>query len=259
MINTNTSIASMLSGLYSTNGSQQTQLESQIASGKRVVNPSDDFGAYVKSSALNADISANQVANQDLQNAAGMVSYATQVGNDIAADFTQLQNLATTYGATTDATQQGALATQYNALITQIGNTISDAMYNGTAVYNKTTLETASSNSGGGTIAVAATAVGSTAAINNITTATATDIQNEINNCQTYVADMGSYANEINTAISLNNTAVSSDQATISALTDDNQAEDMTNLTSLQVQQEAIVSMMSQANSSQAAIAKLFA
>ncbi len=258
MINTNTSIASVLSQLYSTNGAQTTKLESQIASGKRVTNPSDDFAAYVKSSALNSDVSANQEVSQNLQSAAGMVTYATQVGNDIASDFTQLQNLATSYAATTDTTQQSSLAAQYSAIVSQIANTISNGTYNGTSVYSTSTLETATSNTNGGTIAVTASAIGSTASISNIATATTSDIQNEINNCQTYIADMGSYSNEINTAISLSNTATSADQATISALTDDNQAEDMANLTSLEVQQEAIVSMMSQANSSQSAIAKLF-
>ncbi len=259
MINTNTSIASVLSGLYSSTGSQMTQLESQIASGKRVVNPSDDFAAYVTASTLQSDVSANQVVSQNLQSAAGLVSYAKQVGNDVAADFTQLQNLATSYGATTDATQQASLSAQYSAVVTQIANTITNSMYDGTSVYAKATLQTVNANSSGGTIAITPTAIGSTADIATIATATPVLIQGELSNCQTYIADMSSYSNEINTAISLSNTAVSADQASISALTDDNQASDMANLTSLQVQQEAIVSMMSQANNSQAAIAKLFA
>ena len=259
MINTNTSIASTLSELYTSTGAQETQLMSQIASGKRVQNPSDDFAAYVKAQTLNGDIASQQTLAQGITAAQGMATYATQVGNNIASDLTQLQNLQAAYTAANgDATQQASLTAQYNSVVAQITDTTTNSMYNGTAVYSTTALTTANVNTSGGTIAVKASAIGGTTGISNITTAVASDIQNEINNAQAYVSDMGSVGNELTQASALSDTIISTDQASVSALTDDNEAEDMTNLTNLQVRQQAIVSMMSQANTSQAGIARLF-
>jgi flagellin-like hook-associated protein FlgL len=57
----------------------------------------------------------------------------------------------------------------------------------------------------------------------------------------------------------LNDTVVSGKQATVSALVNVDELAEMAKVTNLQVRQQATVSMMSQANVSNAALARLFA
>lgn len=261
MINSTTSVASLLSDIYNSNNTAITQSMSEIASGKRVQNPSDDFAAYVESSALNTDIAGYQTAQQNLTAAQGLANYAEGVGNDIAANLTQMQNLLTQYNATTDPNQQAAYASQYTALVNEITDEKTNSKYEfggaNVQVYQAGTLGSVAVDNNNDSISIKATAVGDEANVNNITTASASDIQNEINNAQTYVAEMSAAQNEITNFSSLTGTAINSEQATVGALVDVDQATEMTNLTNLQVQQQATVSMMSQASTLQAGIARL--
>ena len=262
MINSTTSVASLLSDIYNTNNSSISQVMSQIASGKRVQSPSDDFAAYVESSALNTDIAGYQTAQQNLTAAQGLANYAAGVGNDIAADLTKMQNLLTQYNATSDPNQQAAYASQYTALVNEISDEKTNSNYEfggaNIQVYKAATLGSVTVDNNNDSISIKATAVGDETAVNNITTASASDIQNEINNAQTYVAEMNAAGDEISKFSALTGTAINSEQATVGALVNVDQAAAMTNLTNLQVQQQATVSMMSQASTLQAGIARLF-
>jgi flagellin len=264
MINTNTSVASLLSNIYQANSASLADSLTKIASGKRVQNPGDDFAGYIRASGLNSDIQGYTQVKQDLQDAKSLVSYGQQVGNNIVDDLTQLKDLSQSYTAANgNADEQASLQVQYNQIIQRITDTKANSYYDNTQVYvSGTGLKSVNINpSNAGLVMNIATTANDTAnetAINNIANVSITGIQNEINNAETYVSEMQSYGTQIDRQMTLSDNVISSKQATVSAIMDVDEATEMTNVTNLQIRQQATASMMAQANSSQVAIAKLF-
>ena len=263
MINTNTSVASLLSNIYQSNAQSLTDSMTKIASGKRVQNAGDDFAAYIRASDLNSDISGYTTIKQNLQDAKSLVSYSQGVGNNIVSDLTTLKQLAQSYQSTTDADQQASDKAQYDQIIQRITDTKTNSYYDTTQVYTSgATLKSVGINASNSSltmnIATTANDTANETAINNIANVTTTGIQNEINNSETYVSEMQSFGTQIDRQLALSDTIISSKQATVSALTDVDEAQEMTKITNLQIRQQATASMMAQANSAQVAIARLF-
>ena len=256
MININSSIASVLSNIYTANDTSLNDSLSKIASGKRVQSPSDDFAGYARASGLNQDISQYNQVKQNLQDAKSYTDYGTAVGNNVLSDLTQMKDLATSFANTTDATQQAALTTQFTSLQAGIADQIANSKYDGTQIYATTLAKTVNLDTNGTKMTITPTAVGDASALTIGGGAVA--VQAEITNAQQYVSDMQSFGTQITRQSNLTDTIISSKQATVSAIMDVNEAEEESNVTNLQVRQQATVSMMSQANLAQSAIAKLF-
>jgi flagellin len=256
MVITNTSTASLLSNIYSSNADSLSSSLTKLASGKRVQNPGDDFAAYIRASSLNTDITGYQNVRQDLQGAKGMTDYAAGVGNAVMEDLTRMQELQDLYNGTTDTDKQTAYSTEYDTVKARVTSTMANSVYDGQAVYATGSLGAFNVDPAGtGSVDVNA----SNAADVSGFTAIATDaIGAQLTAAQTYVAEMNSYGTEITRAMNLNDTVVSGKQATVSALINVDEVQEMAKVTNLQVRQQAAVSMMSQANVSQALLAKLF-
>jgi flagellin len=252
MVITNTSTASLLSNIYSANSDAMTSSLSKLASGKRVQNAGDDFAAYVRAAGLNTDITTYQNTRQDLQNAKGAVDYSLGVGNAVLEDFQKLTDLQALYNsASATATQQAAYSVEYDAIVNRISETMANSAYDGTTVYGTGSIVSA------GTINVTAT----NAASNTAATAggIGTDsLSDATNQAQTYVADMSSFQTAVNREMKLNDTIIAGKEATVSALINVDEVKELANVTNLQVRQQATVSMMSQANVSNASLARLF-
>lgn len=259
MINTNTSVASMLSNIYSNNGAALGDSMEKIATGKRVSNPGDDFSAWIRASGLNTDITGYKNIKQNLQDAKALVDYGKGVGNTIVEDLTRMKELVDLYGQTTDADAQSAYTAEYDTIVDRIAAAKTNSYYDTTQVYQAGALKSVDINTEGAqNISITTTAVGDETAVNDITTATTGAIQNEINDANTYVAEMESFSKVITRNLNLTDTIISSKNATVSALVDVDEVEEMAKVTNYQVRAAASVSMMSQANTSQAGIARLF-
>lgn len=266
MINTNYSTASLLSNIYTTNATAMSQSLSKIASGKRIQNPSDDFAGYLKASAFQTDITGYTNVKADLQNGKGLTDYAKATGNQIVEDLTDMKALATQWAAANTANSNdtetlNGLQAKYDAIVTQIADLKTNATYNGTAVYAASSLGTFQVNAEDNSLVVDVNVanVADESNVNDITSATAVaDLKTEIVEGEKYVSQAESFGKEISSYMTLADVAVSSKQAAMSAITDVDEVKEMANLTNLQVRQQAAVSMMSQANSSQASIARLF-
>jgi flagellin len=264
MINTNTSVASLLSNIYQSNGASLADSLSKIASGKRVQTPGDDFAGYIRGSALNADIAGYNAVKQDLQDAKSVVSYSQGVGNDIVTDLAKLKDLKQSWTAAAgDATRQSGYQAEYDQIIQRITDTKANSYYDNTQVYQSgATLKSVAINVANTSITLdvktGANDTANEAAVNDISTATSASIQSEIDNAEKYVAEMQSFGTQIDRHLKLTDTVISSKQATVSAIMDVDEAQEMTKVTNLQIRQQATAAMMAQANSAQAAIARLF-
>jgi len=253
MVITNTSTASLLSNIYSANADALSSSMSKLASGKRVQNPGDDFAAYVRASGLNTEIKTYQNTRQDLQNAKGMTEFALGVGNAILEDLTKLQELQDLYAAASgDTAKQNAYSAEYDAIVNRITNTAASA-YDGATVYGTGAIVTA------GNVTVQAT---NAATVANVTVGgigtDGANVATEIAAAQAFVAYMSSFKTAITRDMNLTDTIIAGKEATVSALINVDEVKELANVTNLQVRQQATVSMMSQANVSNASLARLF-
>jgi flagellin len=256
MIQSTGSVASLLSEIYQSNTSSLNTSLSRIASGKRVQSASDDFSSYMKAAQNSTYISQYQQYNRSLQVAKSASDYMVATGNAVLDSLNKLRDNREQYAGTTDTNQIAALNAQFTAIKTQMDNLISNANFEGAAAYTAGEVSNASATIGGATYAVNVTA-GTVAATVALTDTGAT-IAAQITAGETYLANVQAIQDRIVQQTSINNTIISSYGATNSVLTDVNEADEMSKITNLQVRQQATASMMSQANSSAAAIAKLF-
>jgi len=252
----------LLTDIYSANNSAIFAAMTRIASGKRVQRPGDDFAGYVHAQAMQSEVDSYQTIKLNLQDAKGLADYATGVGNDIAVDFIRLKQLKGSYAASSsDTDQQSAYKSQYDAVILSITDLKTASYFNGVRVYQTgATLQSVEVNPDNSALAihVAATRIANESAVSDIANTSDAAIQNEINNAQTYAAELQSFGHLIQRTMDLVDTAMSSKQAAISVIMDVDDAQESAKLTVLQIRQKAAVSMMAQANIIQGYAAKLF-
>lgn len=115
---------------------QQTQ--SHLSTGKTVNSASDNATAYFASKGfLNAANNMNTVKN-NLSTALEAVNSYDESIAAVTSIVNQLQGLATQALGTTDTATRTSLASQFNALTTQLDQLVSDATFNGTNLLNST-------------------------------------------------------------------------------------------------------------------------
>lgn len=258
MVNTNYSVASLLSSIYNTNASSLSDSLERIASGKRIVNPSDDFGGYLTAEGFQTDINNYTTVKQGIQAGKSLADYAKGVGNQILADLSHLQDLYEQNAATTDTNKTAAYAADFSATVSRIDDAIANSYYDGIQVYQAANLKDVAVNAENSSLVVAITPTAAATDSANWAITDAANLATAITDAQTYLAELSSWSTELDNASKLADTAVSSKQAAISAITDINEVMEMSALTNLQVRGQAAVAMMTQSNIAQAQLARLF-
>ncbi len=114
------------------------QTQKHLSTGKTVTSASDNATAYFASKGfLNTANNLNTVKN----NLATALEAVNSFDDSIASVTTvvnQLQGLVTQALGTTDTTTRAGLASQFNALTTQLDMLVNDATFNGTNLLNST-------------------------------------------------------------------------------------------------------------------------
>jgi flagellin-like hook-associated protein FlgL len=132
-----TSARANLTALQTTSG-LLSQTQEHLATGKDVNTASDNATAYFASKGfLNAANDLNNVKN-NLSSALESVNSFDNSISDVTSVVTQLQGLATQALGTTDTTTRLGLASQFNALTTQLDQLVNDATFNGSNLLNST-------------------------------------------------------------------------------------------------------------------------
>jgi len=114
------------------------QTQEHLSTGRTVNTASDNATAYFASQGfLN---SANDLSNvkNSLATALESVNSFDNSISDVTSVVTQLQGLATQALGTTDTATRSGLASQFNALTTQLDTLVNDATFNGSNLLNST-------------------------------------------------------------------------------------------------------------------------
>jgi flagellin len=264
--------------LNQTQGSLQTVLQ-QLSSGSRINSGADDAAGLSVANGLQANVAALTQSAQNAQNGVGLL----QTADGALSQVTNLLNRAVTLateasnGGLTTA-QSSAANTEFQSIITEIGNIGSSTNFNSTGVFTATaTSFVVSDGTTAGTTTISATVgaltsgsvgtasgggAGQSLSADVLTSQTAA--QTALSDITTAIADVanqrgaiGANINQLNAAASV----ASSEQVNLSsaqsAITSTNYGQATSDLAKFQVLSQTGISALAQANSVQQEILKL--
>ncbi len=282
---TNVAATYAQNNLNQTQGSLQTVLQ-QLSSGSRINSGADDAAGLSVSDGLKANEAALNQSAQNAQNGVGLL----QTADGALSQVTNLLNRAVTLateasnGGLTTA-QSTAADTEFQSIVTEIGNIGSNTNFNSTNVFSATATNfVVSDGTAGGTTTIAATtgALGKTSvgltvtdAAGTITTAAGEDLSTSnlasaaaattaLGKITTAIGDVSSQRGNIGANINQLNAAanVASSQAVNlssaqSSIASTNYGQATSDLAKFQVLSQTGISALAQANSVQQEILKL--
>lgn len=260
MIGGMSSVTSDLSQLYTQSSKSLADAMGRIAAGRKFVQPSDNFSAFLRGSTLENDVKDYQDIKADIATAKQYSDVAQKVGNQVYQDLVKLDKLSVDWtAAAVGSDLRTSLGAEYDALKTTIVNTIANTKINNVNVMQAVavTYATVKTDSGGGTYAMTMAAGGPNGATIGAfaTGASATAQATAALTFLTRAQSMGKTLDNINM---IADTVISSKNAAIEEVTGINDAEELAKVTDLQVRQQAAISMLSQANVSRQGLLKLF-
>lgn len=252
---------SALSQLYRTQTNEYSGLMTQIASGKKINKPSDDFVGYTRAQSIQTDISGYESARSDLFEAKEAAQMASDVGNGIYEDLSRMKELDTLYQNTTDTDEQDSYQAEYDALKASITDFMSNNKYNGVQVAStsSSTLSTvtldpsAGTNSGSLTVAFDESLID----VSSYTIGTS-DMDAALDPATAYAVKAEGYLSQIDRQIEIGENLTTSKENTLSAVEDIDEVKALAEATQLQVRQQASVSMIAQANLMAGSVARLY-
>jgi flagellin len=131
----------------------------QLSSGSRINSGSDDAAGLAISDGLNANVAALNQSSLNATNSVGALQTADGALSQITSLLNRSVTLATEAASSGLSTSQStAINTEFQALLTQIGNIGTSTNFNGTAVFSTTAISAFTSDgTAGGTVSIAAT------------------------------------------------------------------------------------------------------
>ena len=130
----------------------------QLSSGSRINSGSDDAAGLAISDGLNANVAALNQSSLNATNAVGSLQTADGALAQITALLNRSVTLATEASSTgLSSSQSTAIDTEFQALLTEIGNIGTSTNFNGTAVFGSTVSAFTSDGTTNGTVNISAT------------------------------------------------------------------------------------------------------
>jgi flagellin len=264
--------------LNKTQGSLQTVLQ-QLSSGSRINSGADDAAGLSVADGLHANEAALTQSAQNAQNGVGLLQTADGALSQVTNLLDRAVTLATeaANGGLTTA-QATAADTEFQSIVTEIGNIGSSTNFNSTAVFSATATNfVVSDGTAGGTTTIAAT----TGALTNASVGTATgggagqDLSADVLTSQaaaktaltditTAIADVanqrgaiGANINQLNAAADVASSEEVNLSSAESAIRSTNYGQATSDLAKFQVLSQTGISALAQANSVQQEILKL--
>ena len=273
-------ILTNVAATYAENNLNQTQnslqnVLQQLSSGSRINSGADDAAGLSIADGLTANEAALTQSAQNAQNGVGLLQTADGALSQVTNLLDRAVTLATeaSNGGLT-AAQSTAADTEFQSILTEIGNIGSTTNFNSTAVFGATATDfTVSDGTSAGTTTIAATVGALTTA--NVGAGTGVDLSAQVLTSQTAattalgkittaIADIsaqrgaiGANINQLNAAANVASSEEVNLSSAQSAILSTNFGQATSDLAKFQVLSQAGISALAQANSSQQEILKL--
>jgi flagellin len=273
-------ILTNVAATYAENNLNQTQnslqnVLQQLSSGSRINSGADDAAGLSIADGLTANEAALTQSAQNAQNGVGLLQTADGALSQVTNLLDRAVTLATeaSNGGLT-AAQSTAADTEFQSILTEIGNIGSTTNFNSTAVFGATATDfTVSDGTSAGTTTIAATVGALTTA--NVGAGTGVDLSAQVLTSQTAattalgkittaIADIsaqrgaiGANINQLNAAANVASSEEVNLSSAQSAILSTNFGQATSDLAKYQVLSQTGISALAQANSSQQEILKL--
>ncbi len=244
------------------------QHQLRLATGKRINSTGEDPAGFALAKSLEARRRGLTVALDNVSNAQNVLSVA-EGGYQNIMDILQTMKEKATQAAdgTLSSTQRSALNDQITALMTELGDIVSETTFNGSALIDGTYSSTFQTGEGASdTLSVSLNAADSaTLSINSISlasqasaSAAITALSSAISTLSSDVQDIGEYKVRLASKESTLAVAVTNTENVRSTMEDADFAKEQMEVMKLQILQQTALSSLSQANASPQIVLSLF-
>jgi flagellin-like hook-associated protein FlgL len=246
--------------------------QTRLSSGLKVNSALDDASAFFTSVALNNRASDLNTLKSDIDLAVSTIESAINGIDSITELVQQAKGLANQAKATGDTNERSTLASQFNALLTQIDDLANDSSFKGTNLVQATpdnltvefnedgssdlTITGLDSTTGSSGLDIAA-AAGAFANDTNIDAAL-TDLNDALTELRTNAATLGSNSSVLQTRLNFTANIVNTLETGSGKLTLADLNEESANLLALQTRQQLGINSLSLAAQSERSILALF-
>lgn len=248
-VNTNVAAIDAANNLNTTETSLE-QSTQQLSSGLRINSAADDAAGLTISQNLQGQINGVDQANRNAQDGVSLVQTASGALTQVQQMLQRIRELAVQYGnGTLNSTDQTAIQTEVNQLISEINQIGSTAQFNGINVLNSAaTLTFQVGANDGEVITVTTVSLGSSIGTISLgTSTTLSSIDAAINAVSGVDSTFGAVQNRLQYTMANLSTYEENLTSANSRIMDVDMASAMTNFTSEQVLQQAGTAMLSQA------------
>jgi flagellin len=265
-INTNTGAMVALQSLNSTNAQLQ-QAQNEVSTGERVASAQDDGSIWAIAQGQRSQVSALSAVTDSLNRASSVLDVAVTAGQTISDLLNQMKSKALEASDTSiSSSDRTAIQSDYNSLVTQVQNAISNASFDGANMIgtNGTTLYALSGPDGTNKLTLSAQSLLLSASVAaGFTTASSasnllTSINSSIDSTNLAVSKLGTEANQVQASLTFVSSLSSTLTSGIGNLVDADVAAESATLQALQTKQQLGVQALSIANSSSSNLLSLF-
>jgi len=253
-----------LSQIYKKQSNEYGKVLETIASGAKFNKPSDDFVAYMRTNTEESAMKSYQRSNEDLTRAKEAATTATSVGNSALESLSELKELVSTYASTTDANEKKVLEQRFNDTRDAMIKTFTDNTYGSKSIVGADIAEVRiNPNDPSKKMTLSLDTVDPTtdlaAAKLKIDDASIdTNMDAAFQSVAKYTATAEGFNSAVNRQMTINQNIMAAKENTISAVRDIDDIAAIGKATALEIRQQASLSMIAQANISQASLVKLF-
>jgi flagellin len=255
-INTNLEAMNAQRNLNGTENQISTAMQ-RLSSGLRINSAADDVAGYAISQRMQGQVNGLNQATQNIQDGVSLTQTAQGSLNDVSQMLQRVRELAVEYAnGTTSTTDQTAIQSEVNQLISEISRVGETTSFNGVSLLN-----------GGSTITfqvgandkeqIAVKTITLSSTVGSISLGSISGIDEAIGKVSAAAGEFGSVQNRIQYTESNLEVYSQNLSSAVSGIVDVNMAAEMTNFTKLQVLEQAGVSILSQANAEPQAVLKL--
>jgi flagellin len=255
-INTNLEAMNAQRNLNKTQGMLSVAME-HLSSGLRINSAADDVAGYAISQRLQGQVNGLNQAAQNSQDAVSLAQTAQGSLNDVTQMLQRVRELAVQYAnGTTSTTDQAAIQSEVNQLISEIDRVGETTQFNGVNLLSGSTTISFQVGANDGEV-IAVTTITLSAAIGEISLTSISGIDEALSAVSSAAGEFGSVQNRIQYTESNLEVYSQNLSSAVSSIVDVNMAAEMTAFTKDQVLQQAGVSILAQANALPQAVLKL--
>jgi flagellin-like hook-associated protein FlgL len=246
--------------------------QTRLSSGLKVNSALDDASAFFTSVALNNRASDLNTLKSDIDLAVSTIESAINGIDSITELVQQAKGLANQAKATGDTNERSTLASQFNALLTQIDDLANDSSFKGTNLVQATPDNLTVEFNEDGSSDLTITGLDSTTGTNGLDIAVAGsafaadtdidaalgDLNNALTELRTNAATLGSNSSVLQTRLNFTSNIVNTLETGAGKLTLADLNEESANLLALQTRQQLGINSLSLAAQSERSILALF-